>query len=536
MPIEAQATLIAQLLRSGDHARALQLASDPLNLARPGSIDRIDRVFFPYPRAREHWLRALRARFPHDLAICAALAAQLHTLGQFSAAIACCEEVLAADPGHDRMREVRALALIERGDVEQGLPILRELAQTDAAAAARHLVVMHYDPAQTNAGLFNELDRFAVHHLPRLGAGFTRRAHDPDKVLRIGWVSPRLGEGPVARFLAAPLRAFDRHAFEHVLVCLQPVADEAGARLAQLADHATQLTGLDDEALLMALRQLELDVVIDLSGHATSNRLAVLAQRVAPLQVSWLDWFNTTAVPAMDAWLSDRWLTPAGSDQRYSERLLRLETGRFCFEPPLELPVQRAPGAGLVLASFNRLAKLNEQVVATWADILHALPDACLELRARGLDEPGTQAHLRSRFTRHGIRADRLRLFGRVAYRDLLEAYQQVDLVLDPFPFSGCTTTCDALWMGCPVITLAGATLVSRQSASLLQRLGHEDWVAGTAQAYVERACALAARVAQLRAGRAELREAVRARLCDGAAQAAELASTIRALWRERCA
>jgi predicted O-linked N-acetylglucosamine transferase (SPINDLY family) len=173
-----------------------------------------------------------------------------------------------------------------------------------------------------------------------------------------------------------------------------------------------------------------------------------------------------------------------------------------------------------VFASFNRLAKLNEDVVDAWAEILRAVPRARLLLRARHLEESATREHVAARFATRGIASERLDLGGHLVYAELLAAYRGVDIALDPFPFSGCTTTCDALWMGCAVVALAGKTFVGRQAASLLWRLGRADWVADDVAAYVERAVGLAARTRELREGRAAQREAVHFRLCDAPAHA----------------
>lgn len=546
-PLAARLTLVRQLLRAGERDRAIAVASDSTILAAPDALRRLGAEFAAYPRARERWLRAVLLQRPDDVDATAQLAATLQNLGESTAALALCERVLDRRPDDPSTREIRALALIDRGDVETGLAELRELLPGNAATAARHLVVMHYDPTQDNDSLFAAHVDFARQHLRAFGAPFARVAHDAEKPLRIGWLSPRLGEGPVARFLPGLLGAFDRTRHRHVLVALQPVFDDTGAAIARLADEAVMLGGLDDDALLEALRRLELDVLVDLAGHATANRIDVVAQRVAPLQVCWLDWFDTTAVPAMDAWISDRWLSPEDGTQRYTERVVRLDAGRFCYTPFDSRPFdsrplsdasagQREPSDQIVFASFNRLAKLNEGVVETWSRILRAVPDSRLELRTRMLADAGTQAHIRARFAAHGVDENRLDLFANVPYRDLLDAYAHVDVALDPFPFSGCTTTCDALWMGCPVVTLTGETFVSRQSASLLHRLGREEWIAHSRDDYVECAIALARDANALRVQRRALRDAVRTKLCDATAQARDFARALRMMWRETCA
>jgi len=531
--IEARRALVGCLIRLGDVADALETARHPTllddaaalgetlaELDASGAID-----------AHVELLRARAERHPQDYRAALALAAALHRLGRPSEALPWAARAHALQPRERRPVEIRAAALIDRGDVEAGLALYRELlaAGDDRETAARHLVLMHYDPAQTNASLFESLRAFAERHLrvtapPRVAP----RSIAPKRALRVGWLSPRFAEGPVAAFLTGVLRAFDRTRHRHLLIALQPSGDAATARFKALADEWFDLAGLDDGTLLQRLRALELDVLIDLAGHSTANRLAVVAQRVAPVQVSWLDWFDTTAAPSMDAWISDRWLTPQDSTQRCTERLIRLDAGRFCYTPPDDAPPATYAGDGaIVFASFNRLSKLNNDVLDAWAAILQGVPDARLELGARLLDDAATRAYTAERFAAHGIDAGRLRLHGLRSYRDLLGAYRAIDVALDPFPFSGCTTTCDALYMGAAAVALRGETFVSRQSASLLERLGRGAWIARDQDDYVERAIALAADVAALRRGRETLRADVVARLCDANAQARELATVL---------
>ena len=476
-------------------------------------------------------LRARAERHPRDYRAALALASALHGLGRPSEALPWAIRAHELEPHERQPIEIRAAALIDRGDVEKGLALYRDLLARgdDRETAARHLVLMHYDPAQTNESLFDALRGFAERHLCPWAPPFTaRRGGDSKRALRIGWLSPRFTEGPVAVFLTGLLRAFDRARHRHLLIALQPGADAATARLKPLADEWFDLSGLDDPTLLQRLRALELDVLVDLAGHSTANRLAVVAQRVAPVQVSWLDWFDTTAAPSMDVWISDSWLTPDDSTQLHTERLVRLDSGRFCYTPPDEAPPATYDGDGpVVFASFNRLSKLNAGVLETWAAILRRLPRARLELGARLLDDPATRAYTLERFAAAGVGTGQLRLHGQRPYRELLGAYRAVDIALDPAPFSGCTTTCDALYMGAAVVTLPGETFVSRQSASLLQRLGREEWIARDRDDYVERAVALASEIASLRRARETLRTDVVARLCDAAAQAGDFAALL---------
>ena len=523
--------LIRAHLENGDARAALALALDTSLLDAADALGATLRDFVAARAFAEHveLLVARAARHRDDYQAALALAAALHGLGRPSEALPWAEHALRLRPDERPPLEIRAAALIDRGDVEPGLALYRDLIARGAGSEteARHLVLMHYDPRQTNAGLFDALQRYAQRHLPRATPAIAT-PRDARRRLRIGWLSPRFAEGPVATFLTGVLAAFDRTRFRQLLIALQPGEDDATRRLRRLADEWFDLAGLDDRALLGRLRALELDVLIDLAGHATANRMAVIAERAAPVQVCWLDWFDTTAVPAMDAWISDRWLTTDDSTQRYTETLVRLETGRFCYTPPDDAPPATHDGDDtIVFASFNRLAKLNADVLGIWATILERVPGSRLELGARLLDDPATRAYTLERFAAHGIGADRLRLHGQRAYRDVLAAYRGIDIALDPFPFSGCTTTCDALYMGAAVIARSGETFVSRQSASLLERLGRTAWIARDRDDYVERAVEVAADVAALRRERETLRGAVIARLCDAAAQAREFATLL---------
>jgi predicted O-linked N-acetylglucosamine transferase (SPINDLY family) len=530
----ARHALVRCRLQSGDADAALEAARYPGLLDAKTAFADVLGEFAAAHAWPQHveLLRARALRHPQDYQVALVLAAALHRMGHPSDALPWCARAHALRPHELQPVEIRAAALVDRGDVENGLALYRDLLARvdDREMAARYLVLMHYDPAQENRGLFGSLQTFAQRHLrARFPPFVSSRGYDARRSLRIGWLSPRFNEGPVASFLSGLLGAFDRDRHRHLLIALQPARDATSSRLRALADEWFELTDLDDHSLLQRLRALELDVLVDLAGHSTANRLAVVAQRVAPVQVCWLDWFDTTAAPAMDAWISDAWLTPDGSTQRYSERVLRLPSGRFCYTPPHAAPESGRVGGDFVeFASFNRLAKLNAEVIATWAAILHRIPFSRLHLGHRLLDEPATRAHTIERFAAHGVSADRLLLHGHRPYADLLDAYRGIDIALDPFPFSGCTTTCDALFMGCPAITLPGQTFVSRQSASLLWRLGRDRWVARDREDYVERAVEMAANVAELRAQREALREAVRNSLCDAERHAREFAAALR--------
>ena len=535
--------LARALLREGDADGALAAVLHPSLLADEARAREVVDEFSinaAQPQTNE-LLRSLLERYPDSYAWTILMARALHQAGRSSEALAWSERTHQLQPREFEPLEMQAVSLIDRGDVAPGLELYRSLlvrGGATAEAANRHLILAHYDPALDSDALYALHERWVQDHIHPFGTPFRASGtNDPLRRLRVGWLSPRFAGGPVASFLSGLLAAFDRGQFEHCLVALQRSGDKGSGNLRALADRWIDLHEVGDEALLARLRDCAFDIVIDLAGHSTGNRIGVLAQRVAPIQLCWLDYFDTTAIAAMDGWISDAWLTPEGSPQRFSERLLRLPSGRFCFTPPQEAPESSRIGTGPpVFASFNRLAKLNDEVVDAWAAILRRIPGAQLELGAGLLGDAVARARTLERFGERGVEAGRLRLQPERSYADLLAAYRKVDIALDPFPFSGCTTTCDALWMGVPVIARNGTAFVARQSASLLARLGREAWIATSPADYVERAVAAAGRIGAIREGRNDLREQTRRQLCDASAQARDFAALLRSLWQEHCA
>jgi predicted O-linked N-acetylglucosamine transferase (SPINDLY family) len=311
-------------------------------------------------------------------------------------------------------------------------------------------------------------------------------------------------------------------------------------RLQGLATHWRRIEGLGDAQLAELIRADGIDVLIDLAGHTADNRLAALALRPAPVQVSFLGYPNTTGSPAIGYYITDAYLDPPGeADARYTERLVRLPLF-CCYRPPAAPDPAPPPVTGngyVTFGSFSSLAKLNERVVALWARVLRALPTARLLLQSAALADEQTGTAWRARFAAHDVSGDRLELAGHLPLDDYLRAHGRVDIALDPFPWSGHTTTCHALWMGVPAVTLAASTHAARMTADILRVIGLEELVAATEDEYVALAVALASdrtRLAQLR--RDLRRRMSHSPLCDAAGFTRELEQAYRRLWRAWCA
>lgn len=377
-----------------------------------------------------------------------------------------------------------------------------------------------------------------MHGAP-LRASWPRRvpaAPKDGEPLTVGILSGDFRRHPAGQFAVRAVEALPRHGVRLILYANQTEEDDLTARFRAAAERWVPVAALNDATLADRVRADRPDVLIDLAGHNARGRLGVFARKPAPVQVAWAGYMATTGLSAMDALVADRFHVPEGAERLYTERILRMPNGFIAYDPPPDAPDPGPPpslgNAGVVtFGSFNILTKLTAEVVATWADLLTRLPESRLLVKTKALSCPVTAALWRDRFTAAGIAPERLTLVGASGSREHMGWCAKVDVALDPFPFSGSTTTLETLWMGVPVMALAGETFSSRHSLAFLTLAGLEECVARDPNDYVERAVAWAAATER----RAELRRGLRARmatgpLCDGEVLAATLAGSLRDL------
>jgi protein O-GlcNAc transferase len=401
--------------------------------------------------------------------------------------------------------------------------------------------VMAYAPGVTGEALSDQLCA-ASPLVPRvLPAASWSANRDSERRLRIGLLSGTLKVHPVGWLTVAGFEALDRDAFEIVVLAHHTAQDFIARRFRALSGEWHDVQPLTNPALAEFARAREIDILIDLGGYGEHGRMPACAERLAPVQIKWVgSQYHTTGLAEMGWMLSDRWETPDGFERFYSERLLRLPDGYVCYAPSPDTPeVGPLPARAAVRVTFgcfNNVAKVTPEVLETWAEILRRVPDARLILKAPSLDEATTIAAMQARCARAGVDLGRLILQGRSPHRAFLQSYDAVDLVLDPFPYSGGLTTCEALFMGVPVLTLPGETFASRHSLSHVSNVGLEGWVATDLADYVARAVAWAAKVDALEALRAGLRERMRrSPLCDAPRFGRGLGAALRHAWREWC-
>ena len=422
-----------------------------------------------------------------------------------------------ADPSSTVLHYNRGLAMRASGRAAEATGFLDAalaLAPADHGIASARLLTLQYrddlDASAIAAEHFAYGERFhgvaAAKLAPEPGA--------PDRALRVGFVSADLGLHVVSQFLEPLFDAIDPAALEVTCYNAGTHDDAQTARLRARARAWRTISALDDEAAACCIRADRLDLCIDLSGHTGGNRLPVFARRVAPVQLTWLGYPDGTGLRTMDARITDAVADPPQTaDRLYRERLVRLP-GLLCYpgrpEAPPVTPLPCDSGQPFTFGCFNNLAKVSASALAAWVRVLDAVPGARLLLKSGGLDRGATAASLLRRWVEAGGDPARLAMEGHTPdFGSHLARYAAVDVALDSFPYNGTTTTCEALWMGVPVVSLAGERHAARVGASLLARIGRPEWVARDTAGFVEIAARLASDRTALAALRAGLRRAV---------------------------
>ena len=545
----AAATLEAALavLRQGDHAAAERLVRDVLE-RDPASADAqqlLGAVLLERGRHGEAlpWLERALVAQPH-FGTHYNLGLARHAVGSLEAAVAAFRAALALRPGGVDALNNLGTCLLDLGFPAEGAEALRQaVAQPDASPSvfSNLLLALQYLPKHSLDESL-QLHRRCGERIESAASPLPSRpplAHGG--ALRVGLVSGDLRTHPVGLLLAGLLPELARAGLQCWVYSSRagragdPLPDQLRGQVAAWRD----IVALDDAAVARQVQADQIDVLVDLSGHTSHNRLGVFALRPAPLQVSWLGYGATTGLTRIDAVLGDPWSTPAGDETQFVERLVRLPVPRLPFTPPANAPAPGEPpclGQGHVtFGCFNNIAKVSPAVVGLWASILHAVPDACLFFKGRQFDHLAPRQALTAAFEGQGIEAARLRFEGFDERREYLRAFAQVDIALDPFPFTGGMSTLDALWMGVPVVSMRGDRMIARQGEMILTPLALQDWLADGAVAYRQRAVAAAADHAALAQLRGQLRQRVAASpAADLPGYAAALARTLRGLLAQR--
>lgn len=476
------------------------------------------------------------------------LGAALNELGRFDEAVVAFQAALRLRPDLVEVYNNLGSCLKDAGRLGEALACFREAlaCKPDYLAARSNLVfTLNYDPDQDAETIYREhllWPKVCAQGIAPAPLHSSESDHDrnPDRALRVGFVSSDFKRHPVAYFLLPLLTGHDRSAVEIALYAEVPAPDDMTARLRSLADEWHEISGLSDEQFAARVRADQIDILVDLSGHTARHRLLTFCRKPAPLQVTYLGYPNTTGLSTIDYRITDAVADPPDEPTRHTEKLLRLPGGFCCYTPPLEAPpVNQFPAmttGQVTFGSLNALAKMNARVLDLWAQVLHAVPDSRLLMYRHKLT--GTvRDYFMQQWTSRGIDPQRLDLRHESrAGPGHLSVYHEIDIALDTFPWSGHTTACEALWMGVPVVTLYGNRHASRLVSSVLTSAGLPQWIARSSEEYIRIAKNLAANLAQLSHQRSTLRNHMaQSRLCDAVAFSREFEQAFRRIWQDCC-
>ena len=546
---DAHYNLAIVLYESGQHqqavdgfSRAIALAPDhaPAHLNLGNALKSLGQL----EKAVASYRSALAIR-PDFAAAHLDLGNVLSELGQSDQALRCCRQALEINPCFAEAHLNLGNTLKVAGRLDEALASYRRAIDIDPDFDVAHdnllfthNLILDQDPRTMFADAIAFGQRVAGRARPR-----TAWPNDPapERRLRVGLVSGDFRSHPVSHFLDSVLGALKLRGNVELFAYSNSRHDDAMTARIRAHCHAWRpVAGLSDEDLARRIEADRIDLLVDLSGHTEHNRLSLFAWKPAPVQVSWLGYHATTGVATIDYMLADRWSVSLEEEAYFSEKVWRLPETLWCLTPPdaapevSPLPAQAA--AYVTFASFNRLDKMGDAVVALWARVLHSVPGSRLLLKARALAHDEARRRVVDRFAARGICGERLILEGPSSRAEYLAAYRRVDIALDPFPYTGATTSAEGLWMGVPVITLAGERFMSRQGVSMAMNAGLSDWIAADHDDYVACAVRHSADLARLAALRASLRARVAASPLFAAPRfAVNLEAAWRGMWQAWC-
>jgi protein O-GlcNAc transferase len=488
--------------------------------------------------ALDAWRQALRID-PADAELWSELCAHASRLDRSTEAIEAGRRAVDLAPDSAQAATNLGFALLQACREEEAAELLESWLEGHpghAVAESNLLLVLNYldRRAETVTSRHRAAgDRFPA---PRPHRAVTSGA----RPIRVGVISPDLRDHSVGFFAGPLLQGVTApDTLEVFSLAGEDASDAARAALRSMAPMWHDLPRMDDAELGSFLSGRKLDVLIELSGHSAGGRLAALAGKPAPVMITAIGYPNTTGLPAMDWRVVDSITDPPGSEHLCTEKPLRLDPCFLCYTPPMQAPEPVMPpeDAPLTFGSFNNANKISRQTAELWGGLLQAVPEARLLLKARRFADPEVRRTIRQRLAQAGIEPDRLDFQSHLPSREgHLGLYRAVHVALDTVPYNGTTTTCEALWMGVPVITTLGDRHAARVSASLLHAVGHPEWVAKDAADFARIGAALAAD----RAGLARMRSSLRTRmqaspLCDRAAYGERFHKAVRACWDWAC-
>ncbi len=464
--------------------------------------------------------------------------------GQWTKAIEYQQRAAALAPENAVCLNNLAKSLVMTGRQQQGIDLFKRAVAVDPANGAIYSNMLFYLHALPGVGpeeMFEAHQRWGQKHAPPQAARLNHR-NEPvaERRLRIGYISPDFRVHPVAYFFEPLLQGHRHDQFEIYGYSDAAAEDHVTERMKGRFDHYRQICGLNDDAVAEAIVRDQIDILIELAGHTANNRLKVMATKSAPIQVTYLGAPDTTGLEAMDYRLTDAAADPPGSQAYYTEQLVYLPGGLFCYRPADSAeaisPLPALRNGYVTFGSFNSSVKINSKMIALWSEILSADDKFRLVIKLGISPDKEIMDFYFGHFERFGIDRSRIAICGWLPVDQQFGIYASVDIALDTWPWNGYTTSCEALWMGLPVVSLAGNTHASRIGLSLLGKLDLEFFAAANETDYVKKAIAAAANLESLAKIRSSMRQRFSASgLCDGRAFAAGVEALYRKMWQKWC-
>jgi len=468
------------------------------------------------------------------------LANLLKDQGHLEAAIDAYRKAIKISPEIAPLYNNLGNALAETGALDEALECYRKvmaMTPNDSLLHGSLLLTLHYHPELDPQFVFEEHREWNRRHAEPLKASIQPHGNDrdPDRKLRIGYVSADLRDHPVGRFLLPLLRNHDRSLFESFCYSGSPTDDAVTEQIRAVSDNWRPTLTLNDEQLAEAIRRDRIDILVDLAAHTAGSRMRVFARKPAPVQVTYLAYVGTTGLDTIDYRFTDPYLDPPGlNDAYYTEQSIRLPDTYWCYEPatavPEPGPLPAASGGHVTFGCMNNFAKVSDALLGTWAKLLRGLPGSKMLIHAKAGSH---RVRVEKIFAEGGIKSGRIGFINRLPIQEYFMQYQRFDIALDTFPYCGGTTTCDALWMGVPVVSRYGQRAVSRAGLSILSNVGLREFIAETDGQYIEIATVLASDVPRLAELRSSLRQRMRSSpLMDGPRFARNVEAAFRRMWR----
>jgi len=463
---------------------------------------------------------------------------------RYDEALASYQKALNLRPDLDYIHSNLGSIYTRQGKLDEALASYREALRLGPRNALTHsnlLFLLNYHADYDEAALYAEHVRWGeTYSQSPENIEVHSNSPEEDRQLRIGYICADFRNHPVGYFIEGVLAHHDKSRFEVYVYSNHPIQDDLTARLRGHAAQWRDIVGQTDQTVARQIRDDRIDILVDLAGHTAGNRLLTLALKPAPIQATWMSYIATTGLKAVDYIIADRYVIPEESEGYYVEQVARLPNVYLCFTPP-QYPIEVSPLPALsrkevTFGCFNNTAKLTPETIATWAKLLQLLPASRIFLKSASFDDERVKEHYRGLFAMHGVQAERLEFAGHSPRQELLAAYRGVDIGLDPFPYTGGTTTAEALWMGVPVISLRGNRFVSRIGESFLSNVGLGEYVVDSKDAYIAKAIALASDLPRLANTRRQLREQMlNSPLCDCRGFTRDLEAVYRKMWEKWC-